>query len=77
MRSVIDVRDGGFEGRRPRAISSSTPAAKFDKLYVDGDYVAKVYGDPLFYNDILPGLRRGPRKNPGMSLGRSAGNHNR
>ena len=27
--------------------------SKFDKLYVDGDYVAKVYGDVLFYSDIV------------------------
>jgi Ca2+-binding RTX toxin-like protein len=49
---LIDVEDGGFEGVRRRDLFIDE-GGKFDRLYVDGDYVAKVYGDLLFYSDII------------------------
>jgi Ca2+-binding RTX toxin-like protein len=49
---IIDVQDGGFEGVRRRDLFIDE-GPKFDKLYVDGDYVAKVYGDVLFYSDVI------------------------
>ena len=48
---VIDVLDGGFEGVR-RSDLFIDRGSKFDRLYVDGDLVAKVYGDVLLYSDI-------------------------
>jgi Ca2+-binding RTX toxin-like protein len=49
---LIDVESGGFEGVRRRDLFIDE-GRKFDRLYVDGDYVAKVYGDVLFYSDIV------------------------
>lgn len=49
---VIDVQDGGFEDVR-RSDLDIDRGSKFDRLYVDGDYVAKVYGDLLYYSDIV------------------------
>ena len=49
---VIDVEDGGFEGVG-RSDLFIDRGSKFDRLYVDGDYVAKVFGDLLFYSDIV------------------------
>jgi Ca2+-binding RTX toxin-like protein len=48
---VIDVQDGGFEGVRRRDLFIDH-GPRFDRLYVDGDYVAKVFGDPLLLLDI-------------------------
>ena len=48
---VIDVTQGGFEDV-DRGDLYIDHGSKFDKLYVDGDYVAKVYGDYLRYSDI-------------------------
>ena len=73
---VIDVEDGGFEGvRRSDLFIDSGP--KFDKLYVDGDYVAKVYGDVLFYSDIRPGHERyeEPLDEPLAERGEQGGGH--
>lgn len=49
---VIDVSSGDFEGVRKQDIYIDE-GSKFDRLYVDGDYVAKVYGDYLKYSDII------------------------
>jgi len=49
---VIDVERGGFEGVR-RGDLYIDHGSTFDKLYVDGDYVAKVYGEVLHYGDIF------------------------
>jgi Ca2+-binding RTX toxin-like protein len=49
---VIDVEEGGFEGVRRRDLFIDR-GSKFDELYVDGDFVAKVYGDLLYYSDIV------------------------
>lgn len=46
---VID-RDA-FDGVR-RADLEIVRSDRFDRLYVDGDYVAKVYGDLLLYSDV-------------------------
>jgi Ca2+-binding RTX toxin-like protein len=48
---VIDVRDGGFEDV-DRDDLFIDHGRRFDRLYVDGDYVAQVFGDRLFYRDI-------------------------
>ena len=49
---VIDVEQGGFEGVRRRDLFIDR-GSEFDELYVDGDFVAKVYGDLLHYSDIV------------------------
>jgi len=48
---VIDVDDGGYEGVR-RSDLYIDRGSEFDRLYVDNDLVAKVFGDLLFYSDI-------------------------
>ena len=49
---IIDVEDGGFEGV-DRGDLLIERGSRFDRLYVDGDYVCKVFGEFLNYDEIL------------------------
>jgi Ca2+-binding RTX toxin-like protein len=49
---IIDVEDGGFEGV-DRGDLLIERGSRFDRLYVDGDYVCKVFGEFLNYDEIF------------------------
>ena len=49
---VIDVIEGGFAGVRFRDVEIRH-GARFDRLFVDGDYVAKVFGAEVGFDDIF------------------------
>lgn len=49
---VVDVSDGAFEGVRERDIDIERRESH-DRIYVDGDLVARVYGTEVGYDDIF------------------------